>query len=105
MTECNKIRLEIMIFLLALKCMQLYRYLPVANLFIFVLKPRNDIKPLVHPTAHCWTANSDIYMGCKEGHILKIDAETLSACVLQQKPLPGKKQLCCVFYSCKEEDG
>ncbi|XP_068544544.1 cilia- and flagella-associated protein 43 isoform X2 [Anas acuta] len=50
--------------------------------------PRNDIKPLVHPTAHCWTANSDIYMGCKEGFILKIDAETLSACVLQQKPLP-----------------
>ncbi|XP_032047114.1 cilia- and flagella-associated protein 43 [Aythya fuligula] len=50
--------------------------------------PRNDIKPLVHSTAHCWTATSDIYMGCKEGHILKIDAETLSACVLQQKPLP-----------------
>ncbi|KAM9188437.1 cilia- and flagella-associated protein 43 [Mergus octosetaceus] len=50
--------------------------------------PRNDIKPLVHPTAHCWTATSDIYMGCKEGHILKINAETLSACVLQQKPLP-----------------
>nr|XP_013029968.2 cilia- and flagella-associated protein 43 isoform X2 [Anser cygnoides] len=50
--------------------------------------PRTAIKPPVHPTAHCWTATSDIYMGCKEGYILKIDAETLSACVLQQKPLP-----------------
>ncbi|XP_035185713.1 cilia- and flagella-associated protein 43 isoform X2 [Oxyura jamaicensis] len=50
--------------------------------------PRADIKPLLHPTAHCWTATSDIYMGCREGYILKIDAKTLSACVLQQKPLP-----------------
>ncbi|XP_040418844.1 cilia- and flagella-associated protein 43 isoform X2 [Cygnus olor] len=50
--------------------------------------PRTAIKPSVHPTAHCWTATSDIYMGCKEGYILKIDAKTLSACVLQQKPLP-----------------
>ncbi|NXI67699.1 CFA43 protein, partial [Anseranas semipalmata] len=53
--------------------------------------PRTDIKPTLHPTAHCWTATSDIYMGCKEGHILAIDAKTLHASVIQQKPLPGGK--------------
>ncbi|XP_009276352.1 PREDICTED: cilia- and flagella-associated protein 43 [Aptenodytes forsteri] len=50
--------------------------------------PRNYIKPSVHPTAHCWTATSEIYMGCKEGYVLAIDAETRSVSVLQQKPLP-----------------
>ncbi|XP_075362696.1 cilia- and flagella-associated protein 43 [Mycteria americana] len=50
--------------------------------------PRNYIKPSVHPTAHCWTAASEIYMGCKEGYVLAIDAETCSVSVLQQKPLP-----------------
>ncbi|KAM9611800.1 cilia- and flagella-associated protein 43 isoform 1-T2 [Morphnus guianensis] len=50
--------------------------------------PRNYIKPSVHPTAHCWTATSEIYMGCKEGYVLAIDAETCSVSVLQQKPLP-----------------
>ncbi|XP_056208362.1 cilia- and flagella-associated protein 43 isoform X1 [Falco biarmicus] len=50
--------------------------------------PRNYIKPSVHPTAHCWTTTSEIYMGCKEGCILAIDAETRSVSVLQQKPLP-----------------
>uniref|UniRef100_A0A8B9RYC8 Cilia- and flagella-associated protein 43 n=1 Tax=Accipiter nisus TaxID=211598 RepID=A0A8B9RYC8_9AVES len=54
--------------------------------------PRNYIKPSVHPTAHCWTATSEIYVGCKEGCVLAIDAETCSVSVLQQKPLPGKKQ-------------
>uniref|UniRef100_A0A8C9NUJ0 Cilia- and flagella-associated protein 43 n=1 Tax=Serinus canaria TaxID=9135 RepID=A0A8C9NUJ0_SERCA len=29
----------------------------------------------LHPTAHCWTAASEIYMGCKEGYVLAIDAE------------------------------
>uniref|UniRef100_A0A8B9BQ22 Cilia- and flagella-associated protein 43 n=1 Tax=Anser brachyrhynchus TaxID=132585 RepID=A0A8B9BQ22_9AVES len=64
--------------------------------------PRTAIKPPVHPTAHCWTATSDIYMGCKEGYILKIDAETLSACVLQQKPLPGKKEPDVLYFSAQE---
>ncbi|NXC44621.1 CFA43 protein, partial [Penelope pileata] len=51
--------------------------------------PRTDIKPSLHPTAHCWTSNSDIYLGCKEGYILAIDADTCSASIIQQKPLPG----------------
>ncbi|XP_009867672.1 PREDICTED: WD repeat-containing protein 96, partial [Apaloderma vittatum] len=54
--------------------------------------PRSYIKPSVHPTAHCWTATSEIYLGCKEGHILTIDAaRSHSVSVLQQKPLPGDK--------------
>ncbi|XP_050755078.1 cilia- and flagella-associated protein 43 [Gymnogyps californianus] len=53
-----------------------------------IFMPRNYIKPSVHPTAHCWTATSEIYMGCKEGYVLAIDAETCSVSVLQQKPLP-----------------
>jgi len=55
------------------------------------VKPRNYSKPSVHPTAHCWTATSEIYLGCKEGYVLAIDVETRSVSVLQQKPLPGKK--------------
>ncbi|XP_051473058.1 cilia- and flagella-associated protein 43 [Apus apus] len=50
--------------------------------------PRNQMKPSVHPTGHCWTATSKIYVGCKEGFVLAIDAETLSISFLQQKPLP-----------------
>ncbi|XP_009697789.1 PREDICTED: WD repeat-containing protein 96, partial [Cariama cristata] len=50
--------------------------------------PRNHIKTSVHPTAHCWTATSEIYVGCKEGYVLAIDAETCSVSFLQQKPLP-----------------
>ncbi|KAM6329855.1 cilia- and flagella-associated protein 43 isoform 2-T2 [Podargus strigoides] len=53
--------------------------------------PRNNIKPSIHPTSHCWTAASEVYMGCKEGHVLAIDAEKHSVSILQQKPLPGGK--------------
>ncbi|XP_074731330.1 cilia- and flagella-associated protein 43 isoform X2 [Strix uralensis] len=58
--------------------------------------PRDYLKPSVRPTAHCWTATSEIYMGCKEGYVLAIDAERCSASVLQQKPLPE--------YMCKLSD-
>uniref|UniRef100_A0A663MGL3 Cilia- and flagella-associated protein 43 n=1 Tax=Athene cunicularia TaxID=194338 RepID=A0A663MGL3_ATHCN len=58
--------------------------------------PRDYLKPSVHPTAHCWTATSEVYMGCKEGYVLAIDAERCSASVLQQKPLPE--------YMCKLSD-
>ncbi|KAM6265813.1 cilia- and flagella-associated protein 43 [Porphyrio hochstetteri] len=50
--------------------------------------PRNYIKPSVNPTAHCWNATSKIYLCCKEGCVLAIDAETHSVSVLQRKPLP-----------------
>uniref|UniRef100_G1NDS8 Cilia- and flagella-associated protein 43 n=1 Tax=Meleagris gallopavo TaxID=9103 RepID=G1NDS8_MELGA len=44
--------------------------------------PRTDIKPLLHPTAHCWTATSDVYLGCKEGYILAIDTKKCSFLLL-----------------------
>ncbi|XP_066047799.1 cilia- and flagella-associated protein 43 [Chamaea fasciata] len=50
--------------------------------------PRNCIRTSVHPTAHCWTATSEIYMGCKEGYVLAIDAEQYSVSVLQEKAPP-----------------
>ncbi|XP_064000506.1 cilia- and flagella-associated protein 43 [Pogoniulus pusillus] len=58
--------------------------------------PRNYVKPSVHPTAHCWTATSEIYLGCEEGYVLAIDAETCSVSVLQQNLLPE--------YMCKVSD-
>lgn len=69
-----------------------------------MLKPRHCLKTSVHPTAHCWTANSEIYMGCKEGYVLAIDAEMYSVSVLQQKAPPGKEYLG-VFHSSREESG
>uniref|UniRef100_A0A452IXL4 Cilia- and flagella-associated protein 43 n=1 Tax=Gopherus agassizii TaxID=38772 RepID=A0A452IXL4_9SAUR len=49
-------------------------------------RPKDDIQPSVHPTVHCWTATSDLYMGCEEGHFLAINAETLKASLLYYKP-------------------
>ncbi|XP_027594489.1 cilia- and flagella-associated protein 43 isoform X6 [Pipra filicauda] len=54
--------------------------------------PRNNIKTSVHPTAHCWTATSEIYMGCKEGYILAIDADKHCVSILQPKPPPEYMQ-------------
>ncbi|XP_064287296.1 cilia- and flagella-associated protein 43 isoform X2 [Passer domesticus] len=54
--------------------------------------PRNCIKTSVHPTAHCWTAASEIYMGCREGYVLAIDTEEYSVSVLQQKAPPEYMQ-------------
>ncbi|XP_027503786.1 cilia- and flagella-associated protein 43 isoform X4 [Corapipo altera] len=54
--------------------------------------PRNSIKTSVHPTAHCWTATSEIYMSCKEGYILAIDADKHRVSILQPKPPPEYMQ-------------
>ncbi|XP_065602261.1 cilia- and flagella-associated protein 43 [Cyrtonyx montezumae] len=50
--------------------------------------PKDDSKPSLHPTAHCWTATSDIYLGCEEGYILAIDTKKCSASIIQQEALP-----------------
>ncbi|KAL1789130.1 cilia-and flagella-associated protein 43 [Sigmodon hispidus] len=47
-------------------------------------RPKDDIYPLLHPTMHCWTSSSDLYVGCEEGHFLMINAETLKVTVLQK---------------------
>ena len=51
----------------------------------FQLKPKDDTQPSVHPTVHCWTPTSDLYMGCEEGYFLKIGADTFKAAIVSQK--------------------
>ncbi|KAF7253151.1 Cilia- and flagella-associated protein 43 [Varanus komodoensis] len=54
-------------------------------------KPKDDIQPCVHPTVHCWTPTSDLYMGCEEGYFLKIGADTFKAVIVNQKLSPDAK--------------
>ncbi|XP_006920945.1 cilia- and flagella-associated protein 43 [Pteropus alecto] len=57
-------------------------------------RPKDDLYPLLHPTVHCWTPTSDLYVGCEEGHLLLINGENLKATVLNkvegQTPLDGR---------------
>uniref|UniRef100_A0ABM5G1Z5 Cilia- and flagella-associated protein 43 n=1 Tax=Pogona vitticeps TaxID=103695 RepID=A0ABM5G1Z5_9SAUR len=48
-------------------------------------RPKDDTQPSVHPTVHCWTPTSDLYMGCEEGYFLKIGADTFKAAIVSQK--------------------
>ncbi|XP_048192304.1 cilia- and flagella-associated protein 43 [Perognathus longimembris pacificus] len=48
-------------------------------------RPKDDVYPLLHPTMHCWTPTSDLYVGCEEGHLLLVNTETLKVTVLQKK--------------------
>uniref|UniRef100_UPI003AAA87D7 cilia- and flagella-associated protein 43 n=1 Tax=Centroberyx gerrardi TaxID=166262 RepID=UPI003AAA87D7 len=40
------------------------------------------IRARLTPTAICWTATSELYVGCKEGFLLLVDPESLSVSVL-----------------------
>lgn len=67
------------------------------KVFILSLKPKDDLYPLLHPTMHCWTPSSDLYVGCEEGHLLMINGETLKVTVLQKiedNTQLGEKLLC-----------
>lgn len=68
--------------------------------FILSLKPKDDLYPLLHPTMHCWTPTSDLYIGCEEGHLLMINGDTLKVTVLnkieEESPL-GEKLSCFIF--------
>ena len=49
---------------------------------------------------HCWTATSDLYVGCEEGHLLVISGETLKVTVLdktEDTPSMGEELLCFMF--------
>ncbi|XP_078421122.1 cilia- and flagella-associated protein 43 isoform X2 [Cetorhinus maximus] len=50
----------------------------MANTFM----PQELHKPVVQPVSVCWTPNSDLYVGCKKGHLLLVDAELHKAVVL-----------------------
>ncbi|KAL2769304.1 cilia- and flagella-associated protein 43, partial [Daubentonia madagascariensis] len=47
-------------------------------------RPKDDVYPLLHPTVHCWTPSSDLYVGCEEGHLLMINGETLKVTMLNK---------------------
>ncbi|XP_012517094.1 PREDICTED: cilia- and flagella-associated protein 43 [Propithecus coquereli] len=57
-------------------------------------RPKDDVYPFLHPTMHCWTPTSDLYVGCEEGHLLMIHGDTLKATVLnkieEELPLDGR---------------
>ncbi|CAK7301467.1 Cilia- and flagella-associated protein 43 [Vulpes lagopus] len=46
-------------------------------------RPKDDLYPSIHPSIHCWTPTSDLYVGCEEGHLLMINGETLKVTVLK----------------------
>uniref|UniRef100_G3TZZ3 Cilia- and flagella-associated protein 43 n=1 Tax=Loxodonta africana TaxID=9785 RepID=G3TZZ3_LOXAF len=50
--------------------------------------PKDDLCPLLHPTMHCWTPSSDLYVGCEEGHLLMINGDTLKVTVLNKTEEP-----------------
>ncbi|KAM9618738.1 cilia- and flagella-associated protein 43 [Trichechus inunguis] len=51
-------------------------------------RPKDDLCPLLHPTMHCWTPTSDLYVGCEEGHLLMINGDTLKVTVLNKTEEP-----------------
>ncbi|XP_021007063.1 cilia- and flagella-associated protein 43 [Mus caroli] len=70
--------------------------------------PKDDIYPLLHPTMHCWTPSSDLYVGCEEGHLLMINTETLKVTVLQKAeefPLPDGAPLINPLTLVYQKDG
>ncbi|XP_058292026.1 cilia- and flagella-associated protein 43 isoform X3 [Hylobates moloch] len=58
-------------------------------------RPKDDLYPLLHPTMHCWTPTSDLYVGCEEGHLLMINGDTLKVTVLnkieEESPLEDRR--------------
>ncbi|XP_006526595.1 cilia- and flagella-associated protein 43 isoform X2 [Mus musculus] len=71
-------------------------------------RPKDDIYPLLHPTMHCWTPSSDLYVGCEEGHLLMINTETLKVTVLQKAeefPLPDGAPLINPLTLVYQKDG
>ncbi|KAM9311181.1 cilia- and flagella-associated protein 43 [Gastrophryne carolinensis] len=49
-----------------------------ADVFI----PKELRKPVVKPSTHCWTATSDLYVGCKGGQLLSINTDTQAVTIL-----------------------
>nr|DBA30891.1 TPA: hypothetical protein GDO54_006819 [Pyxicephalus adspersus] len=41
-----------------------------------VFIPKEQQKPVVKPNTHCWSATSELYVGCKGGQLLSINPET-----------------------------
>ncbi|KAM5172544.1 cilia- and flagella-associated protein 43 [Mantella aurantiaca] len=52
--------------------------------------PKELQKPVVKPNAHCWSATSDLYVGCKGGQLLSINPETEMVTVLMDWQTAGE---------------
>ncbi|XP_078080444.1 cilia- and flagella-associated protein 43 [Mustelus asterias] len=50
----------------------------MANVFV----PGELQMEIVQPVSVCWTTNSDLYVGCKKGHLLLVDSELHKAVML-----------------------
>ncbi|XP_008059280.1 cilia- and flagella-associated protein 43 [Carlito syrichta] len=71
-------------------------------------RPKDDLYPLLHPTMHCWTPTSDLYVGCEEGHLLMINGDTLKVTVLnkiEEAPPLGEKTLISPVTLVYQKDG
>ncbi|XP_055758385.1 cilia- and flagella-associated protein 43 isoform X1 [Salvelinus fontinalis] len=44
--------------------------------------PKERIKTRLRPSTICWTASSELYVGCQEGHLLQVDPDSLAVSVL-----------------------
>ncbi|XP_025322904.3 cilia- and flagella-associated protein 43 isoform X1 [Canis lupus dingo] len=55
-------------------------------------RPKDDLYPSLHPSIHCWTPTSDLYVGCEEGHLLMINGETLKVTVLKIEDTVAKER-------------
>uniref|UniRef100_H0UV81 Cilia- and flagella-associated protein 43 n=1 Tax=Cavia porcellus TaxID=10141 RepID=H0UV81_CAVPO len=67
-------------------------------------RPKDDLYTLLHPTMHCWTPTSDLYVGSEEGHLLLINGETWKVTVIQkvEKTQLGEEPLLTLVY---QKDG
>lgn len=50
------------------------------------LEDIQDKSPRVVPSSAAWTTSGDIYVGCKGGHLLRVDGETFKARVVYHPP-------------------
>ncbi|XP_033756153.1 cilia- and flagella-associated protein 43-like [Pecten maximus] len=50
------------------------------------LEDIQDRSPRVVPSSTAWTTSGDIYVGCRGGHLLKVDGETFKARVVYHPP-------------------
>ncbi|KAJ8402751.1 hypothetical protein AAFF_G00364230 [Aldrovandia affinis] len=49
--------------------------------------PKAKMKVKLYPSSLCWTASSDLYVGCRQGHLLQVNPDSQSILVLVN-PLP-----------------
>ncbi|KAM4036639.1 cilia- and flagella-associated protein 43 [Anomaloglossus baeobatrachus] len=63
----------------------------------FILKEQR--KPIVKPSSHCWSSTSLLFVGCKEGQLLSINPETqrITALNLTEPPTAGASPRAAIY--------